>query len=340
MSLSISETHNPKFGPEKKSENFESKAPKFNADAMKTQLEKIHAMEAADKQNQQKNGFKMDSIAFSTWNDNSPEQVIKGGIMSDDSGKTFDLNLESKFHYNERPFTATANLTHYTDGEIVPRTADGKVLFGQIDSSNATRVDNVRLGVSTPIIEKKSADGSYIRVNGGVGLQGTGDFGGGDVQKKWHEANNYYVNNATYENGGKTAFTPDISLSVEGKKYFTGNASKWVYGFGEIGGVMPLDQSIGLAKANVTAGIGANIGRGKIEASHTEAFVDGATGSQTIQWAITDGNHLSYQKIEASAPLGKADIFGAVTRATDKNTAGETGDKGEFGVNVGIKWNF
>lgn len=227
MSLNISETRISPENPEKKSENSESKVPKFNADVMKTQLEKIRSMEAADKKNQEKKGFKMDSIAFSTWNDNAPEQIVKGkGIPSNDSAKTFDLNLVSQFHYNERPFTATANLTHYTDGEIVPRNSKGEVLFGQIDSKNATRVDNVRLGLSTPIIEKKSSDGSYIRVNGGVGVQGTGDFGGGDVQKKWHEANNYYVNEATYENGGKTAFTPDISASVEAKKYFAGNAAK------------------------------------------------------------------------------------------------------------------
>ncbi len=66
----------------------------------------------------------LQGLQFSTWNDNAP-LTLPGTTAGDDSGKTFDIKLGATFAKNNREYAADAQLTHYTDGEIVRRDRDG-----------------------------------------------------------------------------------------------------------------------------------------------------------------------------------------------------------------------
>lgn len=306
-----------------------------------TRLQQIHDMEAKDALKYKDTWLHIDSLAFSTWNDNAPMQVVKPGnwVYSDDSGRTFDLKWSLEGSYNAHPFQAEASLTHFTDWEIVPRWPNGEVYFGDIDSTNAERIDILQVGVKTRVFEIIDAQWGYIRANAWVGVEWLGNFWGGTVQKKWHDMNGYYVNNATYENIWNT-FTPTVWGNVEAKKYILWDKTLGVYGLGKIDANIALNNNIWVNSVHWKIWVGTNIGRAKVELSHNEAFEDGAFNSRVYQWAMEDGHHQSYNAIDASMPIGKMDVFGSVTQAQNINTAWETGDKGEYWVNVGLKWNF
>jgi hypothetical protein len=277
----------------------------------------------------------LQGLQFSTWNDNAP-LTLPGTTAGDDSGKTFDIKLGATFAKNNREYAADAQLTHYTDGEIVRRDRDGT---WYIDSQSAKRVDRLSLGLRAQVLNIIHSDGSYIRANLGGGVQTLGNYGWQSIQKEWHKLNNYYQNDAKYEQWWR-GITADIRGWIDAKKYIVGSQEKGIYFKWWADIVLPMSEKIWVTRAEGSVGIGANFKNFSVEVSHNEAYEHGSTGSSVIQGAMKNGQYQSYNAVDINIPISKStSLFGWMTDAW-KGQAGATGDIGEVGFNVGIKKSF
>ncbi len=262
--------------------------------------------------------------------------TLPGTTAWDDSGKTFDIKLGATFTKNNREYTTDAQLIHYTDGEVVKRNQDGT---WYIDSQSAKRVDRLSLGLRAQVLNIIHSDGSYLRASLGWGVQALGNYGWQSVQKEWHKLNDYYQNDAKYEQWWH-GITADFRWGIDAKKYMLGSQEKGVYLKWWADVTLPMSEKIWVTRAEGSIGIGANFKRFSVEASHNEAYEHGATNSSVIQGAMKNGQYQSYNTVDINIPLSKnTSIFGSVSDA-QKRKAGATGDIGEVWFNIGIKKSF
>lgn len=279
--------------------------------------------------------FKMQELRLSTWNDNAP-LTLPGTTAGDDSGKTFDIKLGATFTKNNREYMTDAQLIHYTDGEVVKRNQDGT---WYIDSQSAKRVDRLSLGLRAQVLNIIHSDGSYLRASLGWGVQALGNYGWQSVQKEWHKLNDYYQNDAKYEQWWH-GITADLRWGIDAKKYLLGSQEKGVYLKWWVDITLPMSEKIWVTRAEGSVGVGANFKRFSVEASHNEAYEHGATSSSVIQGAMKNGQRQSYNAVDVNIPISqRTSFFGWITDASE-GKSGATGDKDEVGFNIGIATKF
>ena len=276
----------------------------------------------------------IDSLALSIWNDNIT--LPKANATGNDNGKTFVLNWRVHSQINWNPYLTNTSLSHFTYGEIIPKSSDGKIDFSNIDSKNATRIDLLSIGVKREIAYILSPE-TTITTTFWAGIQAIGNFGWGIIQKEWHRVTNRYTNDAQYES--VSWLTPDIRAGIWIRSYITGDWNKGIYIHGNTDINIPLNNFYGSSKVEIPVWLWINIWETDMNMWITHQHESAPIASETINGAYENGNNQEFMWVSIYIPISNtsASIFWEITKPTS-NLPGNSGQKGEPTLNIGMQW--